>query len=379
MYWKYSKYYDTAIMSQAATWKEKLPDTGLLSAVILDLESKNVSGIQTLIKPRLIDHITKIEVTNGADKTMMSLTGQQLKAVNFYDERYVDNEMAILYGTETQRTDVTIPFGRFLKDKDYMLDLSEWDSVYLEVTNDTTTSYCLTDRLKMDVNLLLAEEAVAPASYIKNYQWRAEKPSADAQHVYHDLPTTELIRRVMVQFDPDLVAGTGLMTNDPGSYLNELKFSYLNQKEMLIETELRDLYKLNAMDYGPVETVARYPAQTSMALDLAVGYVSNMTAYGAYDGTMTTAPAVNKYNSNDRFIKLDQVAGHATIIDLLTRGVGYYQTVILFDAKRGPEEEYLNPKKEAGGKGTVRLDWKPNKDDHTVRTCLSVPIAQGEH
>lgn len=381
MYWKENRYYKDSQMSNAATWKEQLPESGALAAIRLQMYHANASGIHGYNKARLIDHITKLEVTNGADKAMFSLRGQQVKALNFYDMGMVPYEKAILYGSQTQRTDVVIPFGRYWKDMEYMLDLAAWDSVWLEITNDLSTTYCVDKACKVIVNLLTAEELAAiPSKYIKNYEWRGEKPTADGQYVYHDLPTTESIRRVMVQLDPDLETA-GNATADPKGDSYELKFSFLNEKETVLEHRPRDIARLNAFDYGLVRTNGRYAQSTSQYFDLALMDVINehLAVMGATASTTITAEAVME-ESNDRFQKMKNISAGATApeyIDVEAVGIGYYHTLVLFDAKLKAEEEYLNPAKVAPGKGTVREAWKAQYDDHTFRTCLNVPILQG--
>lgn len=367
-------------MSNADTWKEELPETGALSAIRLQFEMTNASAIHASAKARIIDHLTKIEVTNGADKTMFSLRGQQVKALDFFDLHQVTYEKAILYGTKTQRTDLIVPFGRHWKDLKYMLDLSKYDSAYLEITNDLTTTQCADKACKVDVNLLTAEElAAVPTKYIKNYEWRAEKPKADAQYVYHDLPTTESIRRVMVQLDPDLGA-TGSATSDPKGDSFSLKYTYAQEKEVVLDHRPRDIARLNAFDYGLVATRGRYFQSASQLFDVAVMDVINLE--GVHMGTALTGTAISAVmeDSNDRFMKLANVASGTTApetLDVLAWGVGYYHCLVLEDHQLEAEAEWLNPRKEAGGKGPVRLAWYGHTDDHTFRTCLNVAIEQG--
>lgn len=381
MYWKENRYYKADQMSNAGTWKEQLPEAGALAAIRLQFEMANAAGIHGYNKARIIDHLTKIEVTNGADKAMFSLRGQQVKALNFYDMGMVPYEKAILYGSQTQRTDVIIPFGRYWKDKEYMLDLAAWDSVWLEITNDLSTTYCADKAAKVNVNLLTAEEfAAIPSKYIKNYEWRAEKPKADGQYVYHDLPTTETIRRVMVQLDPDLETA-GNATADPKGDSYEMKFSFLQEKETVLEHRPRDIARMNALDYGLVKTNGRYAQSVSQYIDTAIMDVINehFSVMGATASTTATAEAVME-ESNDRFQKMKNISAGATApeyIDLEAVGIGYYHTLVLYDAKLQPEEEYLNPAKVAPGKGTVREAWNAQYDDHHLRTCLNVPILQG--
>ena len=380
-YWKENRYYKDNQMANAATESLELPEKGLLSAIRLQMYATNAGAIHAANKARIIDRITKIEVTNGADKTMFSMRGQQVKALNFYDMGKVPYEKAILYGAQTQRTDLIIPFGRYWKDRDYMIDLSKYDSAYLDITNDAGTTQWATNALKANVNLLtLEEEAAAPAKYIKNYEWRSGKPSAAGQHVYHDLPTTEMIKRVMVQLDPDLETA-GNATSDPKGDSLALKYTYLQEKEVLLDHRPRDIARMNAFDYGLARTNGRYAQSTSQYIDVAIMDVTNehFAVMGSTASTVATAEAVME-ESNDRFQKMKNVSAGATapeFIDLEAVGVGYYHTLILEDHVGQPEAEWLNPTKETGGKGPVRIDWNGYTADHTVRTCLQVPIEQG--
>jgi len=382
MYWKQHRAYKEDPMSNTDTWKEELPEKGALSGLILQFLQVNANGVQNNNKARLLDHLTKIEVTDGGTETMFSMTGQETKALNFYDEGHVDHEMAILYGNKTQRTSLFIPFGLGFKDIDHMLDLATWDSVYLEITNDLTTDDCADKAAKVDVQLLLAEDlGMAPVNYIKNYEWRNNKPKADEQWLYHKLPTRDMIRRVMVQTDPDL-ATTGEATNDPVTDSNELKFTFREGSEVVWDHRPKDIMKANALAYGLVKTRGRYFQSTTQSFDTAVGYVANeqFSEMGDTASGTVTAVAVME-ESNQRFQKLRTINAGATapeFIDLQVMGAGYYHTMVLFDAGLKGVEEYLNPGKEGESKGPVDIEWYSVKDDHTLRTCLSVPMPQGE-
>ena len=376
MYTKENWYYKDESLSNAATWKEQLPESGLLSAIRLEMYTVNAANINQTERARLADRITKIEVTNGADKTMFSLRGQQVKALDFYELGFVPFEKAILRATNYQRTDFIIPFGRYLNDPEYMLDLSAWDSVYLEVINDLSTSQCADKATKMNVFLMSLEDlAAAPAKYIKNYEWRNEKPSANGQYVYHDLPTTERIRRVMLQIDPDLNTN-GSAVADPKGDGYEMKFSFQQEKETVLEHRPKDLMRLNAFQYGLAHTFGRYVPSTTYYLDTAIADVTNMVMHPFAEVTAGVDQNVAHEESNNRFMKFVDAGGQA-LVDLHAVGAGYYHTMVPFDAMLLPEDEYLNPAKTGDAKGPVRVAWYGQYDDHTLRTCLNVPILQG--
>lgn len=382
MYWKQHRAYKEDPMSNTDTWKEELPEKGILSGILLQMRMINASGIEAYYKTRLIDHLTKIEVTDGGTETMFSMTGQEARAQNFYDEGAVPHEMAILDSTHYQRTSIYIPFGRHFKDMDYMLDLSAWDSVYLELTNDLTTTYCADKGAVVDVQLVLAADlGIAPANYIKNYEWRNNKPKADAQYVYHKIPTRDQIRRVMVQIDPDLETA-GNATNDPVTDSNNLKFTFNEGSEVVWDHRPKDIMKANAFDYGLVVTRGRYPQSKTQYFDTAVGYVANeqlAEMYAAFDVAGETGAVVDESNQRFQVMKtLSAEDANVALVDMQVMGVGYYHTMVLFDAGLKGVEEYLNPGKEGDSKGPVDIEWYSVKDDHTLRTCLSVPMPQGE-
>lgn len=382
MYWKQHRAYKSDPMSNTDTWKEELPEKGILSGILLQMRMINASAINDYNKARLIDHLTKLEVTDGGTETMFSMTGQELRAQNFYDEGRVSHEMAILDGTHYQRTSLFVPFGRYFKDEEYMLDLSAWDSVYMEITNDLTTTYCADKETVVDVQLILAEDlGVAPVNYIKNYEWRNNKPKADAQYVYHKIPTRDMIRRVMVQTDPDLET-VGNATNDPVTDSNNLKFTFNEGSEVVWDHRPKDIMKSNVFDYGLVVTRGRYFQSTTQYFDTAVGYVANeqlAEMYGANVISAGNGAVVDESNQRFQVMKaLSASTTHHSLVDLQAMGAGYYHTMVLFDAGLAGVERYLNPGKEGDSKGPVDIEWYSVKDDHTLRTCLSVPMPQGE-
>ena len=382
MYWKHDRYYKGEQISNNSTWKQELPESGLLSAIMLRLTMTNAAAIQNSNKARIIDHLNKIEVTDGGTKTMFSLTGQELKAQNFYMAGQVMPESAILYGNKTQRTTVLVPFGRHLYDTEYMLDMGAFDSVYLEISNDLSATQCADKGCNVDVQLIMAEDFRGkPAKYMKNYEWRNGKPDADGQHVNHALPTTERLKTLMIQTDPDLAA-LGSMTHNPASDSYNLKMSLRSGKEIVWDHRPKDIYSDNALQYGRPETAGRYLQSTTQCIDTTIGYVQNTPVGACGDTASTTATAeIVTEESNDRCLKLKNISAGATapeFVEMLAKGIGYYNTMMLYDALDASEINWLNPAKTADGVGEVKLDWNGYKDDHTFRTCLGVSIPQGQ-
>lgn len=381
VYPKYDRFYKTKALTNNSTDSLELQESGIVSAINLVFSALSAAGIQATNKARIIDHLTTIEVTDGADGKMFSLTGQELKALDFYQFREVPHEAAPLYGGFTQRSQVTIPFGAYIGDPKKALDLAAWDQVQVEITNDATTAMWAAGALNVDLQVITLQDLAAkPPGYYKHYEWRSGKPAADGQHVYHDLPTKDLIRRFFIQLDPDL-ASTGDPTNDPIADENNVKLTYRQEQEVVWDHRPKDIMRANAMIYGQAKTQARYFPSTTQYADLALGYVIGMSgAVGNFTSgdSFTTIPVIE--DNNTRFTKWGTIGTAAGVTDsafedIIATGIGYYDTMMLFDAFSEDESQFLNPA--SGAKGPVRLDLNPAHDDHTLRSVLTVPKKQG--
>lgn len=385
MYLKYDRHEKVKALTNGNIDKIELPEAGYCSAIEIVLSALTAANIQATNKARIIDHITKIEVTDGGTKTMFSLTGKQLKVLDRLVTDEVMPETAPLYGGFTQRTSLLIPFGPRVGAPGRALDLGKYDEVNLEITNDATTAMWAAGALNADVRLITLQDLAAPpATYYKHYQWRSEKPSAAGQYVRHQLPTSELIRRYWITTEPDLGA-TGDATNNPEGDTHEVDFSFNERKEYVFKGwRPKDVMRANAAVYGLTRTQARYFPSTTQYADLALAYVTGISgAVGNYtpgDG-YTDIPVIE--DENTRFtvwgsIGLPAASSDSGFQDIIATGIGYYHSMVLFDAMSEDPAFFLNPKKAEGGKGPVWMDWYGATADHTVASCLTVPMKNGE-
>ncbi len=382
MYQKNNRAYKVENLTNGDTDSLELAEAGVVSAIQLVFSALSAASIQNNSKARIIDHLTKIEVTDGGTRKMFSLTGQELKALDFYHLGKIMPEAAPLYGGFTQRTEVVIPFGAYIGDPKRALDLGAFDQVDLEITNDATTAMWAAAALNVDVNLISLEDlASPPAGYYKHYEWKGEAPSAAAQYVYHKLPTTEKIRRVMFQIDPTLLA-TGVPTNNENADAGNIKFSFKERKEVVWDHRPKDIFRANAAVYGQPKTRARYFPSTTQYADLAIGYVESMHGgvgnFTSGDG-YTDIPVIE--DNNLRFTKWGSIglpsgSSDSGFMDIEAVGVGYYDTGILYDAMSEDETQFLDPT--SNGKGPVWIDYYGDQSDRKYRTSLTVPMKNGE-
>lgn len=374
MHWSQYRLEKDKKVTHADTTTINLPESGLLSAIIVQLQGFNASDAHLRPLQRIIDHITKIEVTDGGTKTLESLTGIEQRAMNFYRLGKVMPELFDGYGHKKQWTSFVIPFGRKLFDPKYMLDLGAWDDVDLEITNDLTTSY-LKDSVVANVDLVMAHDIPAPPSYIKAYEWKKEVADKDTDWVDVKVPTVDPIRRMMFMTQPHLHATTGAPTSDPYSDSFIFELSYKEYSEQVYYHRPRDLFRMNEMIFGPVRTSLRSQPSTTVYFDTQIAYIESLLHTFTGDTSTTATNFAQFHDDYDRFQRYRAVLDTGDISQVDARGIGYFHTwCIPYDLEDDPAM-FLNPAK--GAKGPVHVKWYAHTDDHDFRTVLEVNKAQG--
>ncbi len=383
VYLKTQRKYKEKALTLASTDSLELPEAGTLSAIEMRFSVQNATGLATTYKRGIPDHITSIEVTDGGTKKMCSLTMQEMLGLDWHHLGHMPPMFNIQYDSNYQRRSVVIPFGEYIGDPLHGLDLSSWDQVNLEITNDYTTSWVVTATPKVEVRLHTIEDLAAkPQSYYKHYEWKSESPSAAGQYVYHKIPTTDKIRRLMCQIDPTVSSATAAPEN---SYTdsNNIKLYFNERTQTVFDLRPKDLFEMNSAVYGRPVVFHRFPQSTTVYSDTEIAHVSNMP-FGDLNqsGSASTPTAQPRSQENNlRFMLLDVVtAGAASnnVVDCVTTGDGFFGCGVLFDAM-GPEEaKFLDPSKSGSGKGPVEVEWYGSAAVHKFRSFLTVPQKQGQ-
>lgn len=382
MYQKVYRKHKAKVMTLASTDSYDLPEAGIVSALKLDFRATAAANINTAARRKIADRLTKIEITDGGTKTMFSLTGQEAKALSLYALGKQQPEYNGILAAQILRSTIVIPFGEYIGDPRRALDLSAWDQAALEITNDASATQYTSGTQTVDVQLITLEDLAAkPTEYYKHYQWKAGKPSAAGQFVNHELPTTEKIRRYFVQIDPDLAA-TDAMTNDPAIDTSNAKFTFGAGKEVVVDARPHDIFAENAARYGEVMTGGLYIDSATVYVDSLLAYVTSLTfspTSATASGVITAEDVLSILQSRMQLMT-NIGTGTTTPAQSMVRatGMGYYHTMSLFDAGSPDSALFLDPSKTGGGKGPVELEWYCATADHTLRSCLTVPMKQGE-
>lgn len=372
MYYKEQRYEKAKASTFAATHTVELPDTGILDSIGLYLKATNAANMTSYAPGNIHHHITKIEVIGDTDKTLFSLSGEQALAKAYRKmgalPPFTQNE----YGLKTQDLLIPILFGRKYRDGKYALDLSKWDKVELKVTNDFTANILTAASLNMETRLTTQEDSVEThAKFLKQWEYQADKPDSDTDYVRPKLPSSGLLRSLMIQLDPDLTTLTAAVAQDPAGDSYNWKLWFKDRALTIVDHRPRDIMRDEHKRLGIGHSVCKpYPSTTRYtdfhwAEVLAVA-MSHIKENGA-DVTVCSLE-----DSRDRYQKV-AFAGTGTFYQAAIQGIGLFHTFEIPFYTDDEEAEYLN----LDAYKPVEIEWYGYKDDNTHRIILEKPIGQG--
>jgi len=117
------------------TWRYKLPAVGKFTAFEMVINcNRHIQRTAHLTVQTLLEQVARIELLAGGAKALMSLTGLQLDAMNYWDFKRPN---ARRYRQEEHTDNINHLFlmgGRDLYDLDYGWDMSKLGETYLEYT-----------------------------------------------------------------------------------------------------------------------------------------------------------------------------------------------------------------------------------------------------
>ena len=371
MYFKEQRYEKAKASTLASTHKVELPESGILDSILMYLRITNAADMSGVKSSNIHAHVTKIEVIGNADKSLFSLTAEEAIAKAYRKMGHLPSFKQCEYNDDPQDMLIPIFFGRKYKDGKYALDLSKWDKVELQVTNDFTTTEIADASLSMETRLVTLEDSVEEhAKFLKQWEYVATVPSADASYVREKLPSSGLLRALMIQTSPDLDATTGKCSQDPAGDPYNWKLWFKDRALTIYDHRPRDLMRDEHMKLGIGHSAVKaYPSTTKFVdlhwaevLAVATGPVGQVSTY--------TCPGIG--DNRDRFQNVTY-AGTATMIQLKAMGAGLFHTWEIPFYNKDEEAEYLN----LDTYKPVETEWYAKEDGHTYRVILEKPIGQG--
>lgn len=234
-------------------------------------EYKNTPGSNTMA-----DHVaaclSKVELVDGSD-VLFSLSGKQLHALDYYDNRRVPyTHLSDAIGVQ-QLLPLHYNFGRKLWDTQLALDPSRFRNPQLKITHNRLTSDASSSAhtLKI-VGYLFDEKKISPSGFLMSKEIKAYTSGADGTYEYTDLQLDYALRKILIEAYDDAYA--------PWQVVNEVRLSEDNDKRVPVDEKLSTLMKLINEIY-PVWREKLYAVLTATATDVYVTPSFDITAQGA--------------------------------------------------------------------------------------------------
>jgi len=371
VYFKEQRYEKTKTQTLNSSYTRQLPDTGILSQIDIRFYVTNASSVINGAPMNIHHHITKIEVIGNNDKTLISMTGEEALAKAYRKLGRLPHSSRTEIGNAAQRQSIPILFGRKLWDKDYALDLSQWDKVELIITNDMSSTYW--SGLTADIQLMMIEEiGAAPPRFLKQWEYDKTKPAYDTDYLRVKLPTSGLLRSLMIQLDPDLTASTAAPVNSPDSDSYNWKLYFKDRALAVIDARPKDLYFRDYERFGLGRDVVKPYSSTTQYTDYIWAYVIGRAIAPIENSTLVVPNSLE--SSNNRY-HVFKAVGSDIQDDVITVGCAPFHTFeIPFYVPEDVEANYLD----LAAYQPIEIEWYGYKDDNTHRMVLEKPIGQGE-
>lgn len=149
--------------SRTATFRRKLPVREQIS--VIEVEAK-----ATVTTPHwdesIIDALEKIEVLADGTKVLYSMIPETASFIHFATVRSIPLIKRMDSEGETDKFTVKIPFGRWQRDTEYMLDTSQYKNVYLEIPWTLPTTFA-SDTMNWTIRYLRPIQPQSPAGFIR--------------------------------------------------------------------------------------------------------------------------------------------------------------------------------------------------------------------
>lgn len=353
MYWQREYLRESSIWPRDATWREDLPKEGLLGSMLFRVSVAGVSGAFNQVdKKRIIDYISKIEVIGNGSTVIKDLTGQVASAIVFYDQGISNPDYYHTYATGTKWCHLLLNFGRKLFDKTMGLDLSKWANVELRMTNDASSTYFGANPALSVLCYYLRD---APAGqfpgYLRTEEWR-KWTTVQNETQYLELPTENLIRRILMQLWP-AQDSSDISKTAMWNLADSVQLSLKTGQLRVWDAGIDDLMWENLYDYGKEALSQFYMySDADYGVRTGLGYVLMATpGAGTQDGAVATAVPTLEGRRTDNTQKPENYEAD-TLIATLLRGLAPENVITWrFDQPDVPDS-YLDP----DANKTIKLD-----------------------
>jgi len=371
MYHQFEFLRQGATLAVNSTYRLDLPETGYLSALLLHVYGGGVTdSMNATEKWRIPDYLSKIEVIANGSTILKSYTGQLARYLTWRAGGISSPDKFFNYGSSTQRFHFMIPFGRTLFDPTMGLDLSRYNSVELQITNDATASYYASG-FSADVACVYQRDTAGNpySGFLRTEEWRKWTTVA-AEWKYLDLPTELPIRNIIIQTLPDVDANNVAETT-PYNVAYSIKCNLQTGLLKVFDGSLRDLWYLNAFRHGRDLVVPLEP-YTSDAKGIHTGLGQTLGMGGvalSHDGSQSTYPP-DMVPGEDSSTQERQCDADSDQTSLLLYGLSLENCAELAFDQPDEAAGYLDPERQKVVQLNIQTRDSASAADGTIRVIL---------
>jgi hypothetical protein len=318
-------------MTRGATYREDLPDAGMLSALLFKLSAPCASNASLAVANwRLQDYLGTLEVIANGATIIKSLDWKNAAFYHFLRTGVTPLGAWRNYATNTQFEYLLLMFGRFPGDPSYGLDLSKYDNVEVRLTNSASSTYYGSDITASIMQLWLRDHAGGFQGHIRSEKWR-EWTTVSDETKYFTLPSEYPISNITLRAVPP--ATNGVADTGFANMMDDIDFSIQGGTRKLYKGGLDDLALMDyymkgklALTSGLLDKTADYGAPVSLGRIL--GWA---TASGSKDGAVSSTVPTIEADSTDGYIKPEAREADSPI-EFITMGYAFQESVALLDA-----------------------------------------------
>lgn len=361
MYFQMELLREGVAMNLNDTYKLELPDWGSLGSILLRFNGAQATGLgQSGGKWRIIDFLSKLEVILNGSTICKSLKADMVQAIAFYDNGILSPDPYRNYATNVQYCYILLNFGRKLYDPLLGLQLDNYKSTELLITNDATTA-SFSD-LAVTVMAVWRREVDTPFTHhLRSEEWRKWTTVADETQ-YLELPTQFPIRRILLQAIPALDAAF-IEKTELHNLMDDIDLAFATGSIRVYKGGIDDIMRLNLYHYGRNLIMG---GSTYMFADKGINMGLGRVEYSAHgsgslDGAASaTIPTMQ--GSNNAATQKPETYEADSPIQLIVGGMAYHHTIVFpFDMGDMPEN-YLDPDL----RKTVKLDIHTRNDSNAA-------------
>lgn len=345
----------------------ELETAGILSYIDLLVDFTVDTDGDDFVKS-ILDWLTTIEVIGNSTDILLSLDGRELAALNFFMTKHPVTETRTEKQLAHNYMHIAIPFGRYLNDPEYALDLANWDLVELNITNGDSDTLHFFDVGNYTIREKFIREGPSPTAYFKTFEANAWTPPSATSEKTVKFPTDYMIRQALISVLPTYRARNEALLYEIWEVLHEIKFTYMSGNIVVFDEDTEELMRQNEDEFGLVDMGGLVQGDHGDYFSTDLGWVLDANVSLAEIDATTTSDAIwGVSNLPESRLKLEEgalKAGH--LLNWKARGYAYMDALVFHFDKDNSMANLLDPR----AMDTVELKYTSEQTAGQVRTVL---------